>query len=1185
MKITFEPMLAMFGLGGMEIILILAALFWCFIFFGGIIALIVWLVKRPDKKNPDGKKTVHETIPPTQPTPPVPPTEIIRSPCPQCGTPLSSGALVGLCPVCLLKTGAATETITDAKQPPFVPPLMAELAAKFPQLEILELIGKGGMGAVYKARQKQLDRIVALKILPPDIGSDPAFAERFTREAKALAKLNHPNIVTLYEFGEASGQFYFLMEFVDGVNLRQLLQNRPVSAREALAIVPQICDALQFAHDQGIVHRDIKPENILLDRRGRVKVADFGLAKIVAAVCDRRDFNEEENRRSQTAATANLTDAGKVMGTPNYMSPEQLQNPTEVDHRADIYALGVVFYQMLTGELPGKRLEAPSKKVQIDVRLDEIVLRALEKKPELRYQQASALKTQIETMAAGDLKSEARSQESEVEPRFSRPAIVGAGLIAILALIDIPSLTTGWPMAISRKVSMFLGPASLGLSLIFAGIATNLGWIAVSKIRRSEGKIYGLWLAVFDGLLFPLLALDGLIVVAVVLALWGAGLGWKRTFPPTVPLTYLLFVTVLLGILLLVDWLIIRRVWHAVNQPPDAPPQIQKPDRFWRWFAVIVLAMIAIPIVITVLGLLAAIAIPNFVKVRQIALANRQTEALKVSADSSLNFFIGQTYFPQGDSIEITSVDRTAEHMIVKGHYNLISTNQASLSLNFTSTHNVLTADPMDATQTIHISKGQGDFELSRTHLIPGLPHVSMYGNHQAFAGIYFGTKAEARESSQLNLTEEEISTPAAQLTQVGWELWQAHKLDEAGAKFDQAVNLAPDDANAWNGLGWTRFNAGDTRAAEFAFQKVLLLEPYYPAAFNGLGQIYLSQGNYDAAEKYLLKAAPRAPASWFGLARLYLLQGKFADAQTWAQKIVNSGQGDQTAKQMLEAAKNKKLNDELRAILEPQPPANNLSFVAKLPQGTIELLAVATTSSHHPDTNLVQTWWHPNGTLTTNLGFELGGSGGIGDIREKDLIYRKIVLRSKGIPVDASEMQIEASEPSSAVEWGDAYLDKHPAANTMVGYLQLPDKAKTLHLKIGIAAGPWTREEPLGIPQSDAGSTVQFVENRNHWQACIQSIEEINGSTKVIGFHTDVGGWQSQLVLVDKTGKEWPLSGNGHTIDGLCQLTAKCDGLKFSQVKEIHFRIRPFQSVEFNNVSLQPMQQTQVEIIDSQSK
>jgi len=315
--------------------------------------------------------------------------------CPSCQKPLAPNVPMGLCPECLIRAGFPTGVETDtgsAKQPAFVPPTVEEIAKLFPQLEILELVGKGGMGAVYKARQKQLNRFVALKILPPGIGSEPAFAERFTREAQALAQLNHPNIVTLYEFGETSGQFYFLMEFVDGVNLRQLLHAGRIAPREALAIVPQICDALQFAHDQGIVHRDIKPENILLDRRGRVKVADFGLAKLVGA------GNEPAGGGGTAAGSPELTESGKIMGTPNYMAPEQVEHPNEVDNRADIYALGVVFYQMLTGELPGKKIEPPSSKVQIDVRLDAVVLRALEKTPELRYQQVSEVKTMVETI-------------------------------------------------------------------------------------------------------------------------------------------------------------------------------------------------------------------------------------------------------------------------------------------------------------------------------------------------------------------------------------------------------------------------------------------------------------------------------------------------------------------------------------------------------------------------------------------------------------------------------------------------------------------------------------------------------------------------------------------------------------------------------------------------------------------
>ncbi len=207
--------------------------------------------------------------------------------CPGCRKPLAPSAPDGLCPECLVKAGLPTgadlgpDSQAEGGRASFVAPSVAEVARLFPQLEILSFIGQGGMGAVYRARQRELDRVVALKILPPDIGRDPAFAERFTREARALAKLNHPGVVTLYEFGRADGLFFFLMEFVDGVNLRQLLEAGRVAPREALAIVPQICDALQYAHDQGIVHRDIKPENILVDRQGRVKVADFGLAKLV----------------------------------------------------------------------------------------------------------------------------------------------------------------------------------------------------------------------------------------------------------------------------------------------------------------------------------------------------------------------------------------------------------------------------------------------------------------------------------------------------------------------------------------------------------------------------------------------------------------------------------------------------------------------------------------------------------------------------------------------------------------------------------------------------------------------------------------------------------------------------------------------------------------------------------------
>jgi tRNA A-37 threonylcarbamoyl transferase component Bud32 len=279
----------------------------------------------------------------------------------------------------------------------FVPPNPAELSRWLPQLEVLELIGQGGMGAVYKARQRTLDRVVALKVLPPEglPGVDPAaFAERFAREAKALAKLNHPGIVAVYDFGQTPAReslpalCWFVMEYVEGTNLRDAIRHKTLSPQAALAVVPQICDALQYAHDQGVVHRDIKPENLLVDTRGRVKIADFGLAKLIAQP------SADETQEME------LTMTHQVVGTPKYMAPEQLEGAQPIDHRADIYSLGVVFYEMLTGELPIGRFAPPSKKVHIDVRLDEVVLRTLEKEPSLRFQNVSEIKTEMEAISA-----------------------------------------------------------------------------------------------------------------------------------------------------------------------------------------------------------------------------------------------------------------------------------------------------------------------------------------------------------------------------------------------------------------------------------------------------------------------------------------------------------------------------------------------------------------------------------------------------------------------------------------------------------------------------------------------------------------------------------------------------------------------------------------------------------------
>ena len=334
-------------------------------------------------------------------------TEPIANRCPKCQAPLPANAPQGLCAKCLL---AAVSTPTEAGQPADrkPPPSIEIVAAAFPQLEILELIGHGGMGVVYKARQPRLDRLVALKLLPQSLAADAAFAERFNREARVLARLNHPNIVTVHDFGQSGGFFYLLMEFVDGVNLRQAMQAGRFTPQQAMMLVPKVCEALQFAHDEGILHRDIKPENILLDTKGRVKIADFGVAKLVG-----------EAKENLT-----LTASGMAVGTPHYMAPEQLEHPQDVDQRADIYSLGVVFYEMLTGELPIGRFAPPSQKSSADVRVDEVVFHALEKEREKRFRTASEVKTSVEAITSNPAITPAQAEAAGGPARPSAAAAI-----------------------------------------------------------------------------------------------------------------------------------------------------------------------------------------------------------------------------------------------------------------------------------------------------------------------------------------------------------------------------------------------------------------------------------------------------------------------------------------------------------------------------------------------------------------------------------------------------------------------------------------------------------------------------------------------------------------------------------------------------------------------------------------
>ena len=381
--------------------------------------------------------------------------------CHECGTEIPAGAKE--CSRCALEA--------ELKAKGFEVDLEA-LAAELPQLEILEEIGRGGMGVVFKGRQKSLGRDVAIKVLPKELDYDPSFSDRFLRECRTLAGLSHPNVVTVYDAGVAAGHNYLLMELVDGTDLAKLMRSGDVQPDQALSVVSQICEALQYAHDQGVVHRDIKPGNILLDREGHVKLGDFGLAKLLRS---------DESMR--------LTGTMQAMGTPQYMAPEQLERPLEVDHRADLYSLGVVLYELLTGELPLGRFEEPSKRADVDVGLDEVVMKTLEKEPDQRYQSASEVRVEVQRAsdaARGDGRGRPRNVSAGAAGRSSKYGArhyLGYGLL-LTALVWVPLLI----------VAVFIFPSTKELLVFFIGAPVLVGLVGwgIRRLTRDRSVAYRL---------------------------------------------------------------------------------------------------------------------------------------------------------------------------------------------------------------------------------------------------------------------------------------------------------------------------------------------------------------------------------------------------------------------------------------------------------------------------------------------------------------------------------------------------------------------------------------------------------------------------------------------------------------------------------------------------------------------
>jgi len=353
------------------------------------------------------------------------------------GDPLPS-VLGGLNPDELFARGMQSVRMTGGgNMQNWEPPTVTEAARLFPNYKVIGILGRGGMGAVYKAIQTALDRTVAIKLLPLEISIDRDFADRFVREARTMAKLNHPNIVSVFDFGTTTeGHLFFVMEFVEGTTLHHLIKTTGLKPAQALELIVNVCEALQYAHGEGVVHRDIKPANVLVDTKGRVKVADFGLARV----------------DTPAAEQWGQTMTGMVLGTPDYMAPEQ-KTGSRVDHRADIYSLGVMLYEMLCGQVPQGIFAPPSQRVTVDERVDQVVIRAMQQEPDRRYANT------------GDMKSEVENIRMTPLPRVVAPPVAGGNDVAAS-----PASARGTPDASASRSST---PPVVWIAVVCAVLAVG----------------------------------------------------------------------------------------------------------------------------------------------------------------------------------------------------------------------------------------------------------------------------------------------------------------------------------------------------------------------------------------------------------------------------------------------------------------------------------------------------------------------------------------------------------------------------------------------------------------------------------------------------------------------------------------------------------------------------------------
>ena len=819
---------------------------------------------------------------------------------------------------------------------------------------VVGVIGQGGMGIVLKAHDPRLNRFVAIKVLAPQLAAYAGARKRFLREAQAAAALNHDHIVTIHAVDEFNGFPYIVMQYVIGVSLaEQIGRGKPLGLNETLRIGSQIAAGLAAAHANRLIHRDIKPANILLEQSGgKVKITDFGLARAVG--------------------DAQITQSGQITGTPEFMSPEQARGQ-ELDQRSDLFSLGCVLYAMYSGLSPFRSKtpwdsiarvcnEQPRPLREVNPQtpdwFSEIVARLLAKNPDDRFHSAADVAELLDRHLAEQRDAPAPGAESP-SPAARRWK---SRTIAAVALLTAVVSFAAYEIVIrihkdGRDTVVHVDPGS--------DVAIHGNEVDVSPPKAAVGN-QPLAETPKNRKSFnapdKLITKDGITIADNAWRIEAKEDRVVRLFEIADPGVE--NCTVLYRAKLKTENLDGRAYLEMWCRSPDGGDYFSKGSNCpvagttdWATYEIpfslkkgessdLIKLNVAIEgkgtLWIKDVELLKAPPKPETAAATEPAPAGNASELAQQGwAHWQKKSFAATEKLITKDGV---TVDDNAWRIEAKEDRIVRLFEIADPGVeNCTVVYRAkLKAENLDGRAYLEIlcRSPDGD-EYFNNGLNDSVNGTTGWTSREVYFILRQGESPNPPDLIKLNLVIEgkgtvwiknvELARPdttaepapggnARELAQRGWAHWQKGEMTDAIAKFQQAVKLAPKNESAWNGLGWASFNSGKTAEAKEAFERVIAINPNHPAALNGLGQLYLMQRKYDKAEGCFLKTGPQAFAAWYGLAKLYLLQGKFDEAEKWAKKIVDSGQADHGAKQMLQAAKDKHLSDELRQLIEPPP-------------------------------------------------------------------------------------------------------------------------------------------------------------------------------------------------------------------------------------------------------------------------